>query len=65
MKLQRTITVYYLIVIGLTLAGPLVRPSKACAGQTILNVSYDPTRELYEDYDVASPNIGKPSRAKT
>jgi sulfate/thiosulfate-binding protein len=22
------------------------------AGQTILNVSYDPTRELYEDYDV-------------
>ena len=24
----------------------------ARAGQTILNVSYDPTRELYEDYDV-------------
>src|SRR5258706_6312135 len=24
----------------------------AQAGQTILNVSYDPTRELYEDYDV-------------
>ena len=24
----------------------------AGAGQTILNVSYDPTRELYEDYDV-------------
>src|SRR5580693_4476772 len=26
--------------------------STARAGQTILNVSYDPTRELYEDYDV-------------
>src|SRR5712675_498815 len=24
----------------------------AQANQTILNVSYDPTRELYEDYDV-------------
>ena len=51
-KLQRIANVY-LIVMAVTFAGPLVRPSKACAGQTILNVSYDPTRELYEDYDVA------------
>jgi sulfate/thiosulfate-binding protein len=27
-------------------------PRARAAGQSILNVSYDPTRELYEDYDV-------------
>ena len=52
MKLQRIVTVY-LIVMAVTFAGPLTRPGTARAGQTILNVSYDPTRELYEDYDVA------------
>ena len=39
-----------LAVVGLlviAIVAPAVR-----AGQTILNVSYDPTRELYEDYDV-------------
>src|SRR5579864_3478762 len=51
-KLQRIVTVY-LIVMVVTFAGPLTRPGTARAGQTILNVSYDPTRELYEDYDVA------------
>jgi sulfate/thiosulfate-binding protein len=52
LKLQRIVTVY-LIVMAVTFAGPLTRPGTARAGQTILNVSYDPTRELYEDYDVA------------
>src|ERR1700730_5766231 len=28
-------------------------PVSASAGQTILNVSYDPTREFYEDFDAA------------
>ena len=51
MKLQRIITVYS-IVMAVTFAGPLTRPGKARAGQTILNVSYDPTRELYDDFDV-------------
>src|SRR3984957_12760729 len=27
-------------------------PRARAEGQSILNVSYDPTRELYEDYDV-------------
>jgi len=50
MKLQRIVTVYS-IVMAVTFAGPLTRPGKARAGQTILNVSYDPTRELYDDID--------------
>jgi sulfate/thiosulfate transport system substrate-binding protein len=33
-------------------AGPLV-PAFAFAGQDILNVSYDPTREFYKQYDAA------------
>ena len=37
---------------ALIIAGPLLRPGKAHAGQTILNVSYDPTRELYDDIDM-------------
>jgi sulfate/thiosulfate transport system substrate-binding protein len=28
-------------------------PAKVVAAQTILNVSYDPTREFYADYDAA------------
>jgi sulfate transport system substrate-binding protein len=32
---------------------PVTIPDAAHAGQTILNVSYDPTREFYEDYDAA------------
>jgi sulfate/thiosulfate-binding protein len=47
MKLGRIIS---LAVVAL-LATPIVVPAVR-AGQTILNVSYDPTRELYEDYDV-------------
>jgi sulfate/thiosulfate-binding protein len=34
------------------LAGPLVQPEKTHAEETILNASYDPTRELYDDIDV-------------
>ncbi len=30
-----------------------INPPAARAGQKMLNVSFDPTRELYEDYDVA------------
>ena len=48
MKLKRLI---FLSAVALFAAGSLMAPA-ARAGQTILNVSYDPTRELYEDYDV-------------
>jgi len=42
-------------VVGLflTLTALVTIPAAAHAGQTILNVSYDPTREFYEDYDTA------------
>jgi sulfate/thiosulfate transport system substrate-binding protein len=32
---------------------PGLAPARADAAQTILNVSYDPTRELYQDYNLA------------
>jgi sulfate/thiosulfate transport system substrate-binding protein len=51
MSLKRTVV--YSFAMALILAGPLLRPGKARAGQTILNVSYDPTRELYEEYNAA------------
>jgi sulfate/thiosulfate transport system substrate-binding protein len=41
-----------LICIGLTLIIGLGQ-ARAASPETILNVSYDPTRELYEDYDLA------------
>src|ERR1700730_18081980 len=43
-----------LFVFGsMILAVMVIRPVTADAGQTILNVSYDPTREFYEDFDAA------------
>jgi sulfate transport system substrate-binding protein len=50
MNLKRIIVFSFFV--ASILAGPLVRPGKTRAGQTILNVSYDPTRELYDDIDV-------------
>jgi sulfate/thiosulfate transport system substrate-binding protein len=50
MRLQRIIVSSF--VIALIFVGPLVRPDRARAEQMILNVSYDPTRELYDDIDV-------------
>src|SRR5271155_1103305 len=48
---QRIVTVY-LIFMAVSFAGSLIRPGTARAGQTILNASYDPTRELFDDIDV-------------
>ena len=48
MKLRRFILLSAVMLF--TASSPLA--TAASAGQTILNVSYDPTRELYEDYDV-------------
>src|SRR5450755_2966611 len=48
MKLKRLI---FMSAVALFAAGSLMAPAVR-AEQTILNVSYDPTRELYEDYDV-------------
>jgi sulfate/thiosulfate transport system substrate-binding protein len=47
MKLGRLISLAVVALLVIAMVAPAVR-----AGQTILNVSYDPTRELYEDYDV-------------
>ncbi len=38
---------------ALVLAGSLCAVASAQKGQTLLNVSYDPTRELYQDYNAA------------
>ena len=51
MKPATKIVWVFLIVIGLVL-GP-VQSVRAQGPVTILNVSYDPTRELYEDYNAA------------
>ncbi len=42
--------IIFLAAVVIAAAGP---PSIARAQQTILNVSYDPTRELYQEYDSA------------
>jgi sulfate/thiosulfate transport system substrate-binding protein len=48
MKLKQVILLSAVMLFASTsITVPVAR-----AGQTILNVSYDPTRELYEDYDV-------------
>lgn len=36
----------------------------ALADTTILNVSYDPTRELYKEFNAALPKNGRPTPAK-
>lgn len=51
MKSANKIVWVFLIVIGL-ISGP-VRSVSAQRPVTILNVSYDPTRELYQDYNTA------------
>jgi sulfate/thiosulfate transport system substrate-binding protein len=48
MKLKQVILLSAVTVLALT----SIALPRARAGQSILNVSYDPTRELYEDYDV-------------
>jgi sulfate transport system substrate-binding protein len=48
MKLKQVI----LLSAVMLFASTSITVPAARAGQTILNVSYDPTRELYEDYDV-------------
>jgi sulfate transport system substrate-binding protein len=51
-----------IVVAALTLASGMIAPTRVDAAQTILNVSYDPTRELYEDFDAA---FSKYWKAKT
>lgn len=53
-----------LIVLGLILA--LFSPSPAqCGTVTLLNVSYDPTRELYQDINAAFANYWKAKTGQT
>ncbi|OLP42501.1 sulfate ABC transporter substrate-binding protein [Rhizobium oryziradicis] len=46
---RRSIT---LGLLGISLATAILPTAPAFAGQELLNVSYDPTRELYKQYDV-------------
>src|SRR6266566_7914519 len=41
------------LVVAIVMLVAFLGPARAAATQTILNVSYDPTREFYEDYDAA------------
>ena len=49
MKLRQTAGVALALVLGLGTVPALAQDK----GQTLLNVSYDPTRELYQDYNAA------------
>jgi ABC-type sulfate transport system substrate-binding protein len=48
----------------LSLALVLGLSSLAHADVTLLNVSYDPTRELYQEYNAPSPSTGRPRTTK-
>lgn len=39
-------------------------PLQAPAAQTLLNVSYDPTRELYKEFNEAFAGIGRLRRVR-
>src|SRR6266849_10440364 len=52
----------HLVASAFLFALATLSPVSASAGQTILNVSYDPTREFYEDFDAA---FAKYWKAKT
>src|ERR1700736_5429135 len=52
----------HLVASALLFVLATLSPVSASAGQTILNVSYDPTREFYEDFDAA---FAKYWKAKT
>ena len=49
MRLHRVLLGFSLIAMALAASVP----AGALAGQTILNVSYDPTREFYQDFNLA------------
>lgn len=43
----------HVLLVALVLAAPLGCKGKSAAGTSLLNVSYDPTRELYDDVNAA------------
>jgi sulfate/thiosulfate transport system substrate-binding protein len=49
--MTRTIRLLFTLIVALQLA--LAAPSRGQGSVTLLNVSYDPTRELYQDYNAA------------
>jgi sulfate/thiosulfate transport system substrate-binding protein len=53
----------FLAVVAAVVAAML--PSGAAAQQSILNVSYDPTRELYQEYDAAFVKYWKATTGQT
>ena len=54
-----------LLKIGALALGVLFSASAFAKEVTLLNVSYDPTRELYDEYNPPSPNTGRPRPAMT
>lgn len=61
MQLRKTIST----VVILTCASVFLLSYQAVAAQTLLNVSYDPTRELYKDYNQAFAKYWKAETGET
>ena len=53
------------IVRGVTLGAAIAMLGTAAAAQTLLNVSYDPTRELYQDFNAAFVKYWKGKTGQT
>ena len=53
------------IVRGVTLGATIAMLGTAAAAQTLLNVSYDPTRELYQDFNAAFVKYWKGKTGQT
>ena len=53
------------VLLGAGLAASLLAPSLACAQTELLNVSYDPTRELYREINAAFSEEWKTKTGET
>jgi sulfate/thiosulfate-binding protein len=62
LRTSRKVRPLFSLVVALTVVAGVLPRSVWAASETLLNVSYDPTRELYEDYDAA---FAKYWKAKT
>jgi sulfate/thiosulfate-binding protein len=61
--MTQTIKLLLILTVGLQLA--LAAPSRGQSSVTLLNVSYDPTRELYQDYNAAFAKYWKVKTGQT
>jgi sulfate/thiosulfate transport system substrate-binding protein len=60
-----TRTIKWLLILTVALELALAAPSRGQGSLTLLNVSYDPTRELYQDYNAAFVKYWKAKTGQT